>query len=279
MWLNLLIISAFISIPVSLTQLHSGVINDHKLWHNVHQNRLNNLNTNKTRIVGGVPIYIDRVPWQVAIYNYSNFVCGGSIISEDWILTAAHCVVNGGFFIIRAGSSFLNEGGGLYLTASLIVSHRLFSVSTIDYDIAMIRVNRRFETNQQVQFITLAKNGKTTPNKFYVSGWGSLIYQGALSNQIRGLTINLYDRQECIRIYRNLGLNVTKNMICAGGIGEDTCHGDSGGPLVWRRIQYGIVSLGQLCSQPPSIFTNVRQMNGWITNVVTRWGGALPTFR
>ncbi|XP_013115628.1 trypsin delta-like, partial [Stomoxys calcitrans] len=235
-------------------------------------------NINGTRIIGGRAINIRRVPWQIALYNNGNFVCGGSLISLDWVLTAAHCIANGGSFTMRAGSSFLNRGGQ-YRTARIVVMHRLYNVNTFDSDIAMIRVNRHFRTSRLVKTISLAKNGRGLPAKVYVSGWGSQFYQGPVPNRIRGVTLNKYSRRECSQLYQSVGITITRNMVCAGGPGRDACHGDSGGPMVWRRIQYGIVSMGLQCTLPPSVYTNVRQMNGWIRSVVNRWGGRKPSFR
>lgn len=234
-------------------------------------------NASGVRIVGGQAINIRRVPWQAAVLRNGIFICGGSVISRDWVLTAGHCVALGGAFAVRAGSTFLYRHGQ-YRVARLVVLHAAFNPNTYTSDIGMIRVRNSFQLTRNLRPIALARRGRRLPQRFYVSGWGSVAYGGSTTDRLRGVTVARYNRNQCIQRYLSTGFLITNTMLCAGQPGRDVCQGDSGGPLVRNRIQYGIVSVGMQCSNPPSVFTNVRIMTHWIRRNVNRWGGRMPRF-
>lgn len=236
-------------------------------------------NVNGTRIVGGRPARIEQVPWQIALYNNGYFICGGSIISVHWVLTAAHCVEGGGSFAVRAGSPYVNRRGQVRLARVVVISSG-YNPNTVNHDIAMIRVRRRFRITRYVKPIALARHGRRLPQRFFVSGWGTRSESGGAVNRLRGVTVRRVNRRKCRRKYKNTN-PITKYMICAAAPGKDSCQGDSGGPLVRRGIQYGIVSFGIGCARPryPGVYTNIRRVNRWIRKVVRRWGGRRPRFK
>ncbi|XP_075160315.1 trypsin alpha-like [Haematobia irritans] len=234
---------------------------------------------NGTRIVGGKDVNIRQVPWQCALYYYGYHICGCSIISADWVLTAAHCVEGGGRFHVRAGSPWVNRGGQIRRARYVVIS-KGYNTYTANHDISLIRVWRRFRFTQFVQPIALAKRGRRLPQRYFVSGWGTLREGGSSPNHLKGVTLHRVNRKKCRYRYRK-DVYITKYMICAKGAGKDSCQGDSGGPLVRRGIQYGIVSFGIGCARPyyPGIYTNIRRVNKWIKKVIKRWGGRKATFK
>ncbi|XP_059223697.1 trypsin alpha-3-like [Stomoxys calcitrans] len=236
-------------------------------------------NVNGTRIVGGKEVDIRQVPWQCALYYYGYAICGCSVISADWVLTAAHCVEGGGRFSVRAGSSWINRGGQIRRARRVIISSG-YNPYTYNHDIAMIRTRRRFRFTRFVQPIALAKRGRRLPQRYFVSGWGTLREGGSTPRHLKGVTLRRVSRPKCRRRYRDV-VYITKYMICAAAPGKDACQGDSGGPMVRRGIQYGIVSFGIGCARPyyPGVYTNVRRVNRWIKKVCRRWGGQKPTFK
>ncbi|XP_013115625.2 trypsin alpha-3-like [Stomoxys calcitrans] len=237
-------------------------------------------NFTDTRIVGGRPISINRVPWQLALYDGGYFICGASIISRDWVLTAAHCVEGGGNFAVRAGSTYVNRGGQIRY-ANAVIIHSRYNSRTFNYDIALLRVRQSFRITPNVRPIPLAKRNRSLPDRFFVSGWGRTRENGQTSNRLRGVTIAKITRPRCQRQYAPVGIGITVNMICATSPQKDACQGDSGGPLVNGRIQYGIVSYGIGCARPnyPGVYTNLRRLNQWVRSVINLRGGAMPTFK
>lgn len=230
-----------------------------------------------TRIVGGKPINIRQVPWQIALYINGYLACGGSIISRHWVLTAAHCVNSGGSFAIRAGSPSA-RGGGQIRFAAVVVINGAYNVQTMNQDIALIRVRSPFKWTSRVRRIKLARPNTQLPPRYFVSGWGTLSSNGATPTRIRGVTLRTVNRSVCRQKYNAANIQITKHMICAASPGKDACQGDSGGPLVYKNIQYGIVSFGIGCANAnyPGVYTNLRRQYRWIRKVIRRVGGQMP---
>ncbi|QEK52743.1 serine protease [Pedobacter aquae] len=137
-----------------------------------------------TNIVGGTIIDISNVPWQVSLKNISagnQHFCGGSILSNTWILTAAHCVVgiNANNLKVHAGSSNqTNLLEGQYIQASEIKIHPNYNPLTNDNDIALIRLSSPLSFNENVNLIEYA-NDCNLPDNYLdpgniasLSGWG-----------------------------------------------------------------------------------------------------------
>ncbi|EZA56207.1 hypothetical protein DMN91_001178 [Ooceraea biroi] len=226
----------------------------------------------RPRIIGGEPTTIDKHPHQVSIHYNGKLMCGGSIISKQWILTAAHCVYGGRLqlFKVRIASSYHDEGGVLIESIDSIIPHEWYDDDTYDYDVALIKLTKPLSLDRNTKIITLAtpstsvKPGSTT----VVTGWGKTSVNGASSKVLRVLMVPIIDQEVCRKIYARHRI-VTANMLCAGYItgAKDTCQGDSGGPLVYNGVQIGIVSWGAQCASVgyPGVYTRVSAIRSWIT--------------
>lgn len=225
----------------------------------------------ESRIIGGISTTIDKYPYQVSLHN-DKLVCGGSIISKQWILTAAHCVYgkNLSLFKVRVASSYHDEGGILITDISTIIPHEWYDEDTYDYDVALIKLSTPLSLGRNAKIILLATPSINikTGSKAIVSGWGKTSTNGESSKVLQTLTVPIIDQEACRKIFARLGV-VTANMLCAGyTTGEkDTCHGDSGGPLVYNNVQIGIVSWGAQCASAgyPGVYTRISTIRSWIT--------------
>uniref|UniRef100_A0A1A9Z347 Peptidase S1 domain-containing protein n=1 Tax=Glossina pallidipes TaxID=7398 RepID=A0A1A9Z347_GLOPL len=199
------------------------------------------------RIVGGEPVTNNQFPWQVALLYEDSLVCGGSIISPDWVLTAAHCIFANVVFTVRAGSNSYQKNGQTRKAKRVIINKR-FNIKTMDCDIALIRLRSPFTLNTNVQPISVAKFTRKLPPKLVVSGWGLINETSTTpSNDLMSVTISPVIRSECQKIYGKS--TITKNMLCAAAPKKDACIGDSGGPLFFGNEQFGIVSFGVGCAR------------------------------
>ncbi|KYM77715.1 Trypsin-1 [Atta colombica] len=229
----------------------------------------------ESRIVDGTPTTIIKHPYQISIHYKDKFICGGSIISERWILTAAHCVYGEktlSVFKVRVGSMYHNKGGILIKDIASIICHKKYHPLTYDYDVSLIKLSAPLTFGEYIKPILLAlplMNIKTGTQAI-VTGWGKTSANGPSSEVLQTATISVTDQEKCRKVYARNRL-VTSNMICAGdNKGEkDTCQGDSGGALVgYNGLQIGIVSWGaQECASVgfPGVYTRVPAIRQWVT--------------
>ncbi|XP_049861895.1 trypsin delta-like [Schistocerca gregaria] len=221
------------------------------------------------RIVGGEAVDISQYPWQLSLQKLGSHSCGASIISSNWVLTAAHCLEGAfiSFMSFRAGSSIRESGGTVYDAADGYY-HQDYDSITTDYDIGVVQISGSFSFDSNVQAVSLGSTEPSAGTAVTVTGWGDLSIGGSSPLQLQAVTTSIVARTSCNSAY---GGEITWRMICAGedAGGKDSCQGDSGGPLVEGSTQYGIVSWGRGCALPgyPGVYANVANLRSWVTQV------------
>ncbi|KAG8201307.1 hypothetical protein JTE90_016788 [Oedothorax gibbosus] len=230
-----------------------------------------------TRIVGGTMSVPHEFSWMVALLRRGRFYCGGVIINNWYILTAAHCIL--GIKIsdlkVRLGEFDFHQRTDhqMDIPVSEIKRHALFVTLTFQHDIALLKLKRRIEYTKFIGSICLPKKeeGDFTSTNATVVGWGTVSFGGAASPVLRKVTVPVWDNKKCDDTY--VFERITDAFMCAGSSenGEDACQGDSGGPLMsmngdgrWSVI--GIVSWGRRCGDPsyPGVYTRVTSYLDWI---------------
>ncbi|XP_051994413.1 serine protease 33 [Xyrauchen texanus] len=244
------------------------------------------------RIVGGVEASEGAWPWQVDIQmGASGHVCGGSIISRDWVLSAAHCfpypseVSSYRLYMGRQQLNGLNTFEIVSLVQRVVVPEG-YSNPQQGRDVALVQLRSPVTWSGRIQPVCLPHSGLQfdSGTLCYVTGWGHtqegvpLTGAGAL----REVQVPLVDQSSCQSMYhiqssKSETVNILSDMICAGYMegGKDSCQGDSGGPLVcpvgngtW--IQAGVVSFGLGCAQKnqPGVYSKVSSFAGLIRTTV-----------
>ena len=245
-------------------------------------------------ITNGSSIQIQDVLYQISIQNKSdgNHFCGGSIVSNKYVLTAAHCVSgkNISNIKIKAGFSSQNNPGSNVQSYNVkrVVVHPNFNSVTLDYDIALIEIDGTFSFNTCVKPVKLISSQNAVPEaigkKVRVSGWGWTTPNGRNpANQLQSVDVSIISNKKA---GRQLDISypphpkLTQRMIATGANGTNrkgSCKGDSGGPLVFKQngqndIQIGIVSWGAPnCvggKNSPSIYTRLSKLVGWVNGEV-----------
>jgi len=255
-----------------------------------------------TYVVGGGDARPLEFPWQISqqllgVGDDFEHNCGGSIISDQWVLTAAHCVdpemnppttmaiVTGAHqlsikngteerFIINENDVFMHPRWDPYVTKN--------------YDYALIKLPTKLDFSGKHSHLGPICLANVSDAKTFdqmtcvVSGWGSTVEFGPGADILQKVDVKVWTHPECFASWikggiGNGGLRVKDQMICitgSQGEGHGPCHGDSGGPLQCRvKGRYtlaGSTSFGRYCgaADPPGVFARVSAERAWIDRIM-----------
>lgn len=229
----------------------------------------------RAQIVGGFPIDIADAPFQISLREDERPICGGSIISPTWILTAAHCIdgVPESKVSIRAGSTY-KMNGGIIRNVRRIVIHPAWDSATNNGDVALMELENPLPLNgQTIASIRMPEEDEEDPvegAKAMVTGWGKTLNVYHSNLVLRATFLPIVHRDNCQKAYRR-SHTISDLMLCAGfiGGGQDSCQGDSGGPLVVGDQLVGVVSFAIGCALPgfPGVNVRVSAVREWIREV------------
>ncbi|XP_037641988.1 trypsin-2-like [Sebastes umbrosus] len=226
------------------------------------------------KIVGGYECTANSQPWQVSL-NIGYHYCGGSLINDRWIVSAAHCWQNPYAQIAVVGDHHIweNEGTEQFMSVDAIYWHQSYDYQTLDFDIMLMKLAHPVTVNQYVKPVALPSSCAAPGDMCTVSGWGN-IYTDQVFNPfyLQCVEVPILSYKDCDASYPG---KITDRMVCAGYLegGKDSCQGDSGGPLVCNGELQGIVSWGQGCAQPnyPGVYTKVCSLMPWINDILSTY--------
>jgi len=232
---------------------------------------------NRLRIVGGQPASKNEYPWQVALVRTgrSSPFCGGTLISSNTVLTAAHCKTSTSSFSVVVGEHDVTRSDGEQkISPSQWINHPNYNSNGNDNDFAIVRLSRDVTFSNTVMPACLPDSTKNYDNVVAtVTGWGTLSSGGSQPSVLYEVDVNTKSNAQCTSSSTAYSApDITSNMICASNPGKDSCQGDSGGPLVTKENNryyslIGVVSWGYGCAQSnaPGVYSRVTQQMGWIT--------------
>ncbi len=235
------------------------------------------------KIVGGEEATPGAWPWQ-AFVQPGGSACGGSLITTEWVLTAAHCLFDDQGNLIPADQVTVllgahniaqTEPSQQQFQVTQTIPHPQYDPNTSDNDIALLKLATAATLTDRVQTVALTGPGDAplaaVGTLATVTGWGALTEGGTSPDVLYQVSVPIVSNQDCNTAY---GGGITENMLCAGlqEGGKDSCQGDSGGPLVvpdgagWK--QTGVVSFGQGCAVPGfyGVYARVSQYIDWINS-------------
>lgn len=226
----------------------------------------------QSRIVGGNATSPGQFPSVVALYHHNlfgkSFICGGTLLNTNHILTAAQCLdgYSASSIEVVAADQDLSQNSGVEqsIRGELKVMHD-FTTTTGANDIAILRTAGHLMLAEDLlQEVPLPDDYQTPPAMCTAVGWGSTEYGGSVTKQLRYADMPTLSDQECIDVYGEE--QVLMDMMCAGSMGGETgvCMGDAGGPLFCDGVIMGITSRGLECNNYPAIFTEVSHYLDWI---------------
>jgi len=237
------------------------------------------------RIVNGIQAQKHEFPFMVALMNHNRQFCGGSLIDELHILTAAHCVAHMSTtdvknLRVRLGDHNIKTASETSSTVEMkvrrVVRHKGFSSKTLHNDVAILTMESPVRETEHIKRIELAAgSNKFVGYQVTVAGWGTLREGGIQPGTLMKVNVNVWTNQQCRTSYgHHAPGGITEHMLCAASKDKDSCSGDSGGPLFLKDnnnkfMQVGIVSWGIGCAQEnyPGVYTRVSQLLPWINRI------------
>ncbi|KAK2844392.1 hypothetical protein Q5P01_011051 [Channa striata] len=224
------------------------------------------------KIVGGYECPKNSVPYQVSLFTGYNF-CGGTLLSDEWVLSAAHCEPKSNVEI-RLGEHNIweLEGTEQHIMSAKFIIHPDYNPRTQDSDIMLIKLSQPATLNSFVCPAPLPSTCASDGTICQISGWGNLRPSDEGSrypDKLQCLEAPLLSDDTCFNAYP---FQITENMICAGYLegGKDSCQGDSGGPMICNGELQGVVSWGHGCAQrkKPGVYTKVCNYISWIKSTI-----------
>ncbi|XP_036616149.1 anionic trypsin-like isoform X2 [Trichosurus vulpecula] len=221
------------------------------------------------KIVGGETCEEASVPFQASL-NIGYHFCGGSLINEQWVVSAGHCYQSR--VQVRLGEHNIEatDGNEQFIDSEKIIRHPKYNSRTLDNDILLIKLKTPAVLNEYVNTISLPSACAAVGTECIISGWGNTLSSGAYyPDLLQCLVAPVLSDADCKASYPG---EITDNMICVGFLegGKDSCQGDSGGPVACNGELQGIVSWGYGCAQKnrPGVYTKVCNYVDWIEETI-----------
>ncbi|XP_068380580.1 serine protease 27 [Eschrichtius robustus] len=243
------------------------------------------------RMVGGQDALEGEWPWQVSIQRNGSHFCGGSLITERWVLTAAHCFSNTSetsLYQVLLGVRQLVKPGphAMYARVKRVKSNPLYQGMASSADVALVELEAPVTFNNYILPVCVPDPSVVfeTGMNCWVAGWGSPSEQDHLPNPriLQKLAVPIIDTPKCNLLYSKDSESsfqpktIKDDMLCAGFAEgkKDACKGDSGGPLVclvgqsW--LQAGVISWGEGCARRnrPGVYIRVTSHHNWIHRII-----------
>uniref|UniRef100_A0A8C3BIW2 Transmembrane serine protease 6 n=1 Tax=Cairina moschata TaxID=8855 RepID=A0A8C3BIW2_CAIMO len=236
-----------------------------------------------SRIVGGANSVEGEWPWQASLQVRGRHICGGTLIADRWVVSAAHCfqderLASPSIWTVYLGKYFQNTSSHTEVSFKVIrlFLHPYYEEDSHDYDVALLQLDHPVITSPFIQPICLpAPSHLFEPGLHcWITGWGALKEGGHISNVLQKVDVQIIQQDICSEAYHYM---ISPRMLCAGYHKgkKDACQGDSGGPLACeepsgRWFLAGLVSWGMGCARPNSygVYTRITQVLGWMNQTM-----------
>ncbi|XP_034114168.1 chymotrypsin-2 [Drosophila albomicans] len=205
------------------------------------------------RIVGGEDAPAGMAPYQISLQGMKSgqHSCGGAIIDERWIVTAAHCIHGKSANALRVltGTQDLQQNDTKYYYVDRIVEHCNYEPRKYRNDIALLHLNESIVFDNATQLVELQHEPLAAGDMLLLTGWGTLSLGGEVPAKLQRLEVEYVPFEQCREAHGN-STNVDIGHVCTyNDKGRGACHGDSGGPLVHNGKLVALVNWGMPCAR------------------------------
>ncbi|XP_056304550.1 granzyme-like protein 1 [Danio aesculapii] len=223
-------------------------------------------------------------PYMVSIQRNSQHICGGFLITEQFVLTAAHCLKKDEKLTVVVGAHNLKNKteGSVHLNVTSYHRHKHYKYTPLKNDIMLLKLEKKVNLIKTVALISIPKkkdkkviNANTACS---VAGWGTKETNGPTSDLLLEAKVKIMEDKNCQKLWNKNGLNSdlqysVSKMMCTHGHGG-SCNGDSGGPLVCENIAVGVTSFGNpdACNSAilPNVYTRISAYLDWIAKIIRK---------
>ncbi|XP_038572153.1 granzyme B(G,H)-like [Micropterus salmoides] len=234
------------------------------------------LNTHGGEIINGKKTPENLMLFMASVQNNMGHVCGGFLISEDFVVTAAHCDRQNPTSVVLGTHNLGKVDNDTMRYNVKRCRYPFFDNERCGHDIMLLKLFKKARLGKRVQPTQLPKTDIKIKDKekCRVAGWGWTQSRGKVVDVLQVVDVPFVNLEVCKKEWAAIGLNLPDNVICAGGYGTNKgfCQGDSGGPLVCSGKAVGVVSFNMRknCDYPnvPNVYTNISKYLSWIKNVL-----------
>ncbi|EDW14764.1 chymotrypsin-2 [Drosophila mojavensis] len=220
-----------------------------------------------SRVIGGTDAELGLAPYQISLQSmFGDHMCGGVIIGEYHVLTAAHCVYgyNPPYLRVATGTVHWMQPDASYFVKEYWV-HCNYNSPDYHNDIALIRLNDSIKWNEYTKPALLPDAPLANGSKLLLTGWGSTEYYRDAGDRLQQATLTYVDYATCQEIMGGDEGNGPGHICTLTDEGMGACHGDSGGPVAWDGVVYGVVNWGHPCAIGyPDSYASTYYYRDWI---------------